>query len=79
MFLHFQHARVIFTFFDTGAISRGGYYQSWAFAVFFYFSPLKNGIFCIFYQINLTGGRLFKEYWSKNRLQGIGLKEIATF
>ena len=34
--------------------------QSWALAVFFKFFNFKNDIFCIFYLINLIGGRLFK-------------------
>ena len=43
------------------------------------FSLRKNYMFCIFYQVNLTGGRLFKLDWRRNRLQGIGLKEMGTF
>ena len=34
--------------------------QSWALAAFFHFFHNKNDIFGIFYQVNLTGGRLFK-------------------
>ena len=34
--------------------------QSWALVVlFFIFSIVKNDIFGIYYQVNLTGGRLF--------------------
>ena len=47
--------------------------QSWALAVFFnFFTNEKLFIFCIFYQVNLTGGRLFKYGWRRNRLHGIG-------
>ena len=34
--------------------------QSWALSVFFNFFNYKNYIFCIFYQVNLTGVRLSK-------------------
>ena len=40
------------------------------------FSLMKNDIFLSSY---LTGGRLFKWEWRKNRLQGIGLLKIGTF
>ena len=50
---------------------------AWALVVFFNFSITKNDIYCIFYQVNLTGGRLFKYDWRRNRLEEIGLKEIG--
>ena len=36
---------------------------------------MKNDICCIFYQVDLTGGRLFKWDWHRNRLQRIGYKK----
>ena len=41
--------------------------QSWARSVFFNFFT-KKMIFCIFYQVNLTGSGLFKKDWCRNRL-----------
>ena len=38
---------------------------------FLIFSITKSDIFGIFYQVNLTGGRIVKLYWHRNRLQGI--------
>ena len=47
---------------------------------FFIFSIIKNEFLNIFYHVNLTGGGLFlKQDWRRNRLQGIGFKEIVTF
>ena len=37
-----------------------GNYHGWAFAVFLHFSVIKIIFLCIFYQVNLTGGGLFK-------------------
>ena len=49
--------------------------QSWALGVFCNFFHDKNDIFGIFYQVNLTGGRLFKQeigyrlvFLNRNRL-----------
>ena len=52
--------------------------QSWALDVFDYFFNYKNDIFCIFYQVNLTGGRLFKYEWRRNGLKRYRFKEIGT-
>ena len=40
---------------------------------------MKNYFFCIFYQVNLTLGRLLKWDWRRHRLQKIGFKEMGTF
>ena len=45
--------------------------------IFVIFSLMKNFIFCIFYQVNLTGVG-FLNRMTRNRLQGIGFKEIGT-
>ena len=34
-------------------------YQSWALAVFHSFSPMKNGMFIIFYKVMLTWRKIF--------------------
>ena len=39
---------------------------------------MKFDFFFIFYQVILTGGKLFKQDWCRNRLQGISFKEIGT-
>ena len=42
--------------------------QSWALEVFLNFFNNKKIIFCIFYQVNLTGSGLFKQDGCRNRL-----------
>ena len=39
--------------------------QSWALAVFFIFSLMKNDVFCIFYQVKMTRGRLLNRIGTK--------------